>query len=46
MANSDDRKKNIMEHLARSTNDFSKPVPVRSPERKQRIMDHIRRTLG
>jgi hypothetical protein len=46
MANVDDRKKRIMEHLARSTNDFSKPVPVRSPERKERIMDHIRITRG
>jgi hypothetical protein len=46
MANSDDRKKRIMEHLARSTNDFSKPVPVRSPERKERIMEHIRITRG
>lgn len=46
MAQMDDRKKRIMEHLARSTGDFSKALPARSPERKQRIMDHVRRTLG
>ncbi|MBE9010434.1 hypothetical protein IQ250_09475 [Pseudanabaenaceae cyanobacterium LEGE 13415] len=46
MAQMDDRKKRIMEHLARSTNDFSKPLPPRSLERKQRILDHVRRTTG
>ncbi|BAU13795.1 hypothetical protein LEP3755_43370 [Leptolyngbya sp. NIES-3755] len=46
MAQMDDRKKRIMEHLARSTNDFSKPLPARSLERKQRILDHVRRTTG
>ncbi|MBW4541902.1 MAG: hypothetical protein KME43_22565 [Myxacorys chilensis ATA2-1-KO14] len=46
MAASDDRKKRIMEHLGRSTNDFSQATPVRSPERKQRILDHIKRTTG
>lgn len=46
MAQMDDRKKRIMEHLARSTNDFSKPQPIRSPERRERILDHIRRTTG
>jgi hypothetical protein len=46
MAEMDDRKKRIMEHLARSTNDFSKPSTVRSSERKDRIMDHVRRTKG
>jgi len=46
MAQMDDRKKRIMEHLARSTNDFNKPLPARSPERKQRILDHVRRTTG
>ncbi|WP_202924884.1 hypothetical protein [Myxacorys almedinensis] len=46
MAASDDRKKRIMEHLARSTNGFSQPAETRSPERRQRILDHIRRTTG
>lgn len=46
MAQMDDRKKRIMEHLARSTNDFTKPSTVRSAERTQRILDHVRRTTG
>ncbi len=46
MANADDRKKRIMEHISRSVGDFSKPLPARSLERKQRIMDHVRRTQG
>ncbi|MBD1823752.1 hypothetical protein H6F51_14790 [Cyanobacteria bacterium FACHB-DQ100] len=46
MAQMDDRKKRIMEHLSRSTNDFSKPLPASSLERKQRILDHVRRTTG
>ncbi|MGV0024589.1 hypothetical protein [Phormidesmis priestleyi] len=46
MANADDRKKRILEHLARSTADFAKPLPVRSVERRQRILDHVRRTTG
>jgi len=46
MANADDRKKRIVEHLARSTADFAKSLPIRSVERKQRILDHIRRTTG
>ncbi|MDX2231634.1 MAG: hypothetical protein NW220_18515 [Leptolyngbyaceae cyanobacterium bins.349] len=46
MAATDDRKKRIMEHLARSTGDFSKRSTVQSSERKQQIMDHIRRTKG
>ncbi len=46
MAQMDDRKKRIMEHLARSTNDFNQSSPARSPERRQRILDHVRRTTG
>jgi hypothetical protein len=47
MATMDDRKKRIMEHLARSTGDFIRksPSPL-SDQRKQQIMDHIRRTTG
>lgn len=46
MASADDRKKRIMEHVARSTGDFTKPSPVRSAERRERILDHVRRTTG
>ncbi|NJN88055.1 MAG: hypothetical protein HC881_19385 [Leptolyngbyaceae cyanobacterium SL_7_1] len=46
MADMDDRKKRIMEHLSRSTGDFIKRSPTASPERKQQILDHIRRTKG
>ena len=45
MAEKSDREKRIMEHLARSTNDFIKPK-VNSVERKQRILEHIRLTKG
>ncbi len=46
MAQMDDRKKRIMEHLSRSLSNFDQPQTVRSPERKQRILDHVRRTTG
>jgi deoxyribose-phosphate aldolase len=47
MANLDDRKKRIMEHIARSKGDFIKRSTSNSSvERKQQIMDHIRRTSG
>jgi hypothetical protein len=47
MAIEDDRKRRVMEHLARSTGDFSKrPTSVRSADRKRQIMEHIRRTTG
>ncbi len=47
MATMDDRKKRIMEHLARSTGEFIKsPKSTSNPERKQQIMDHVRRTIG
>lgn len=47
MANMDDRKKRIMEHLARSSGDFIKrsPSPI-SDDRRRQVMDHIRRTKG
>ncbi|EKQ71144.1 hypothetical protein OsccyDRAFT_1472 [Leptolyngbyaceae cyanobacterium JSC-12] len=46
MATIDDRKKRIMEHLARSTGEFTKKSIVNSAERKQQILDHVRRTKG
>jgi hypothetical protein len=46
MAATDDRKKRIMEHLARSTGDFNKRSTTQSAERKRQVMDHIRRTQG
>lgn len=46
MAKSDARKQRIMEHLARSTGNFIKTAPERSPQRKQQIMDHVQRTKG
>lgn len=45
MADTSDRQKRIMEHLARSTGGFIKTSS--NPEgRKQRIMEHIRLTRG
>jgi hypothetical protein len=50
MATMDDRKKRIMEHLARSTGDFIKSsnsaTSAAKLERKQQILDHVRRTTG
>lgn len=47
MATLDDRKKRIMEHLARSTGDFVKSSSAAAKaERKQQILDHARRTTG
>lgn len=48
MATMDDRKKRIMEHLARSTGDFIKSSSSTSAkvERKQRVLDHVERTTG
>ncbi|MCX7595633.1 MAG: hypothetical protein N2235_18125 [Fischerella sp.] len=43
MAIQSDRQRRIMEHLARSTNDFIKPT-LNSNERKQRILEHVRLT--
>ncbi|MBF2026699.1 MAG: hypothetical protein IGS48_08035 [Oscillatoriales cyanobacterium C42_A2020_001] len=46
MASTDDRKKRIMEHLARSTGEFTTKSTMNSVERKQQILDHVRRTKG
>ncbi len=47
MATMDDRKKRIMEHLARSSGDFVKKASsALTDQRKQQIMDHVRRTSG
>ena len=46
MATMDDRKKRIMEHIARSTGDFIKRSTTRTSDRKQQIMDHVQRTKG
>lgn len=49
MALMDDRKKRIMEHLARSSGDFirsSSASGAAKTERKQQILDHVRRTTG
>ena len=43
MADQSERQKRIMEHLARSTNNFIKPKS-NSLERKQQILEHIRLT--
>ncbi len=45
MADKSDRQKRIMEHLARSTNDFIKPK-LNSVERQQQILEHVRMTKG
>ncbi|NJM24111.1 MAG: hypothetical protein HC836_24375 [Richelia sp. RM2_1_2] len=45
MADKSDRQVRIMEHLARSTNDFIKPK-LNSADRKQQILEHIRLTKG
>jgi dephospho-CoA kinase len=47
MASESDRKKRIMEHLARSSGEFIKrPTSTMSDQRKQQIRDHIQRTSG
>ncbi|MEL6223037.1 MAG: hypothetical protein AAFR31_10405 [Cyanobacteria bacterium J06627_8] len=47
MASEDQRKKQIMEHLSKSSGQFFKRSPnASSSERKQQVMDHIRRTRG
>ncbi|MBD2771725.1 hypothetical protein [Iningainema tapete] len=45
MATQSDRQKRIMEHLARSTNNFNNSS-VNSSERQQRILEHVRLTKG
>lgn len=43
----DDRKKRIMEHLARTKGEYLKrSTSTSNVERKQQIMDHVRRTKG
>lgn len=47
MAEMDDRKKRIMEHLARSQGAFiNRPTSTMNMDRKQQIRDHVRRTTG
>ncbi|MGG6294432.1 hypothetical protein ACQ4M4_08415 [Leptolyngbya sp. AN02str] len=46
MADMTDRKKQIMEHIARSKGEFSKSASAGSPDRKARILDHVKRTQG
>ncbi len=47
MASEDERKKKVMEHIARSTGKFFQRSAVSSSsDRKQQVMDHIRRTRG
>jgi hypothetical protein len=47
MAAADDRRQQIMEHLARSNGDYTKrSTSTNSGDRKQQIMDHIRLTRG
>lgn len=43
----DDRKKRIMEHLARSSGEFTKiSTTPTNPQRKRQILDHVQRTTG
>ncbi len=43
----DDRKKRIMEHVARSSGDFIKRSTVSSNgDRKRQIMEHVQRSKG
>ncbi|MDX2214574.1 MAG: hypothetical protein SFY66_14885 [Oculatellaceae cyanobacterium bins.114] len=46
MPEASDRKKRIMEHVARSKGTFSKDPYADSSDRKQQILDHVRRTTG
>ncbi|UBF25271.1 hypothetical protein K9N68_27225 [Kovacikia minuta CCNUW1] len=47
MASEDDRKRRIMEHLARSNGDYIKrSTSTSSRERKQQILDHVRQSMG
>lgn len=47
MAEMDDRKKRIMEHLARTKGEFlQRPTSNLNNDRKQQIRDHVRRTSG
>lgn len=44
MANSDERKKRIMDHVKRTTKLPDEKSSVEQDQRKQRVMDHIKRT--
>ncbi|GAB4458652.1 MAG: hypothetical protein OHK0037_02740 [Elainellaceae cyanobacterium] len=46
MADMSDRKKRIMEHLARSKGDYQSPAVRPTAERKSQILDHVKRTKG
>ncbi len=46
MAEMSDRKKRIMEHLARTRGNYLAPAAAAPAERKQQIMDHVKRTKG
>jgi len=47
MAAEDQKKRQIMEHLARSSGDFIKRSPNASNNsRKQQVMEHVRQTRG
>jgi hypothetical protein len=47
MTEMNDRKKRIMEHLARTKGEFiNRPTSTLNLDRKQQIRDHIRRTTG
>jgi hypothetical protein len=47
MAREDDRKRQIMEHLARSMGKFNtRSASTSSSDRKQQILDHVRRSKG
>ncbi|MDK3155120.1 hypothetical protein QPK87_00765 [Kamptonema cortianum] len=44
MANSDERKQRIMDHVKRTTKLSNEVSPAEKEQRKQRIMEHIKRT--
>lgn len=46
MSEMSDRKKRIMEHLARTRGNYIAPSAAQPIERKQQIMDHVKRTTG
>ncbi len=46
MANSDQRKQRIMEHIKRSITIPQRGFSMTSDSRKQQIMDHIKMTRG
>lgn len=44
MANSEERRKQIMEHVSRSIKLPQQPSTANSEAKKQQIMDHVKRT--